>query len=130
MGIQIQWDNNEKTILLVTFEAEWTWEDLVVIDAHATALYSTVPHIVDIVADVRHNRLILSGVLSYVRSLLILPWNPRAGMAVVVGANTRLRTLFEAAARLADKPLTRIGFADSLEEARTLIAAARAQRGL
>jgi hypothetical protein len=128
VGIAVQWDNAEKTVILVTFEAEWTWRDIQDIDAQSVALYESVGHQVDIIADVRNSRMILSGILSYVRSLLTTSWHPFAGIAVVVGVSPSVRALFDAAALVARKSLERFVFAQTLEEAREVIQQRRAKR--
>jgi hypothetical protein len=128
VGIAVQWDNAEKTVILVTFEPEWTWRDVQDIDAQSVILYDSVGHLVDIIADVRNSRMILTGILSYVRSLLTTNWHPLTGIAVVVGVSPSVRALFDAAALVARKPLERIIFVQTLEEAREMIQQRRAKR--
>jgi hypothetical protein len=128
MGISAQWDNEEKTVILVTFEAEWTWDDVIAIDAQATAMYDSVGHQVDLIADLRENKLVVSGILSYARSLLTTNWHPLVGIVIVVGISSQVRALFDAAAAVTGKRWERVRFVNSLEEARGLIAQNHANR--
>jgi hypothetical protein len=128
VGIRVDWDNDEKTVIIVTLDTEWTWNDVQTINEKATILYESVDYVVDIIADVRDSRLVVTGILSYVRNLLTTPWHPHAGYVIVVGATISVRTLFEAAALAINKPLSRIAFAQTLEEARAIIQQRRAKR--
>jgi hypothetical protein len=128
LGISAQWDNEEKTIILVTIDSEWTWADLIAIDAQTTAMYESVGHTVDLVVDARQNKLVLTGFLSYARSLLDITWHPLAGNAVVFGAGSRVQALFDAAALVAGKRFERVRFVESLDEARALLKQMSANR--
>jgi hypothetical protein len=128
VGISVQWDNAEKTIVLITFDPAWTWKDVQLVDTRAIALYESVGHIVDVIADISHSQLVSTGFLSYIRSLLTTEWHPHVGVAVVVGASPSVRALFNAAALVARKPLERIRFAQSLDDARLMIKQRRANR--
>lgn len=128
VGISVRWDNDEQTIILVTFDAEWTWNDVHDVNTRATVLYESVDYVVDILADVRSTHLVTTGILSYARNLLSMPWHPHAGKVVVVGASRSVRTLFEAAALVAKKSLERITFAQSMDEAREIIQRRRVKR--
>ncbi|MFN8373261.1 MAG: hypothetical protein U0694_10360 [Anaerolineae bacterium] len=128
MGITVQWDNDEKTIVLVTFDAVWTWDDLRAVDEYAIPLYDSSEHIVDVIADLRHSHLVMTGILSYMRELLTMQWHPRAGNVVVVGASLSVRTLMEAAALVTRRPLARISFAQTIDEARLTLRNRRAKR--
>lgn len=128
VGISVQWYDDEKTIIVVTFDAEWTWKDVHDVNTNATVLYESVDYIVDILADVRNSHLVTTGILSYAQNLLTMPWHPHAGNVVVVGASRSVRTLFEAAALVARKSLERITFAQSMDEARDIIQRRRVKR--
>lgn len=128
MGISVEWDNAEKTIVLIAFDPAWTWKDVQTVDTRAIVMYDSVGHIVDVIADISHSKLVSTGFLSYIRSLLTTEWHPHVGIAIVVGASPSVRALFNAAALVARKPLDRIRFAQSLDEARLLIEQRRANR--
>ena len=128
MGITVQWDNDDKTIVLVTFGAVWSWDDLRAVDEYALPLYDSVDHVVDVIADLRNSHLVMTGILSYMRELLTMQWHPHTGNVVVVGASVSVRTLMEAAALVTRRPLTRISFALSMDEARLILQKRRAKR--
>ena len=53
MGIVVAWDNDEKTVLRVTYEDSWNWKDhRIALDA-INALLATVDHPVDLVVELQ-----------------------------------------------------------------------------
>jgi hypothetical protein len=53
MPITIDWDNPEKTAVLITYHAPWTWKEFDVAVKQMVALFDTVQHKVDVIFDIR-----------------------------------------------------------------------------
>ncbi len=53
MGISVNWDNDDKQIILVTYHQPWNWEDFETSLAEISTLLRSVPHMVDLIVDVQ-----------------------------------------------------------------------------
>jgi hypothetical protein len=54
MGIEIRWDNDEKTIIRETYNGRWTWDDFYLrITGEVPPMMKSVNHRVDVIADFR-----------------------------------------------------------------------------
>jgi hypothetical protein len=103
MGISVDWDNNEKTIILWTFSDPWTWEDFRVGFDRSYLLMRSVHHTVHILADARTVTKVPSGnILSNIR-MLITRYPANLGLHVAVSENVMIRALGEMVGRLVPK---------------------------
>lgn len=122
MGIRVEWDNDEKTVIRYVYEERWTWEDFHYARSQVREWLDTVDHRVDVIVDVRNSRLVPNGVLAQGRMFASnAPIAHRnEGHTIVVGANSLMRSMFEmfgkVYSRLSDE--LELEFASSLEEAR------------
>ncbi len=53
MPVEIRWVDDEKHVLLLAFNGDWTWEELYKIIQAAIQAYESVPHQVDVIYDFR-----------------------------------------------------------------------------
>jgi hypothetical protein len=121
MGIHVHWDNPEKTILVETFEGNWTLDDYHrMIDA-AAALLAQEDHPVHVICDGTQSKTLPSQMLSGVRyAIKKMPQNQ--GIVVFVNANMFAKTIINIAKKLTPLLVNTIEYADSVEAARAIIA--------
>jgi len=124
MGIRVMWDNSERTIIRYEFETRWSWGDLYAASDEGTALLDSVGHRVDFIADLRGTSHLPGDFMQHA-GRIAGGTHPRRGIVVVVGASPVLRGLSNTVGFLFRKATKDLRFADTLEEARTLIAAER-----
>jgi hypothetical protein len=123
MPIQIEWFNEEKTILLETFTGEWTVEDYRQLIDDAAVLLGTVHHNVHIIADATDAGLrlpnnLLGGGMTY--AIRHIP--PNQGITVFIGVNGITQTLIGIARKISPKVSQTTFTATTLEEAQRIIA--------
>jgi hypothetical protein len=122
MPIQIKWYNDEKTILLETFESGWTVEDYRHLIDEAAQYLATVDHTVHIIVDGSHDTShlpinMLRGGLAYaVRNV-----PPNQGITVFVGIDS-VSEMFLGIARNVNLKLSRSLFStDNLSKALQIV---------
>lgn len=123
MGIQVQWDNDEKTILRYDYQARWSWNELYQAVDQGYHLIDSVAHPVAVIIDLTASEGIPPGALSHARSIQQRA-HPRISMNVAVNAGGLLSTLTHTFLRLysALMQATSVHFAATVEEARAVIA--------
>lgn len=119
MPITLEWDGADRSVVKCTFEGSWTWDE-----AHAA-----LDRLAAMVADSERVWLIIlreqtrlrheDVVTNLRRVITVLP--PHVEMTVIVGASVFATLMIEALGRVGIGP--NIRFAESLEEAREMIAA-------
>ncbi|MFN8374528.1 MAG: hypothetical protein U0694_16825 [Anaerolineae bacterium] len=100
MSINSVWDNNEHSVLRVTFENSWTWEELDVAVAELHSEMSTVHHQVDTIVDMRASDIFPEGAFWRFHKLASIKHHNR-GRIIIVSSNNFVRTLMDALRRLA-----------------------------
>ena len=58
MGIVLEWENGQHTIIRWTFSGAWTWDDFEAAQREFHAMLNTVDHNVDVIADLRQSQLL------------------------------------------------------------------------
>lgn len=124
MGIKVEWGNAEHAIIRYEFEPRWSWGDLYAASDEGTAWLDSVAHRVDFIADLRATRHLPADFMQHA-GRIAGGTHPRRGIVVVVGASPVLRGLSNTLGFVYRKATQDLRFADSLEEARTVIAAER-----
>lgn len=123
MGINVRWDNRDKTAVLLEFETEWTFSDLEAAIQRIDDLIVSVSQQVDVVIDVEGARL-PKDVMTIARSL-VNTGEARAneGYRVVVGANNIIRQGYQLLQKTFPNQLKgrEILFADDLDTARGIL---------
>jgi hypothetical protein len=124
MGVTIQWDNAEKTVLRYDFMGRWTWDEFYAAYDIAKPMILSVTHKVDFILnptdDVSRNYTppnIMTHMLSIARKAL-----PNTGKCVSISRGTFSRVLLSMVSKVNPKISEQYVFADSLEEARALLA--------
>ncbi len=123
MAVHIQWDNSEKTVLRYDFEGRWTWQEFMAIFPQAKTMASTVQHtvhsIVNPLDDKSRGYLPPNTLAQVVQLYRGAP--PNIGATVIVGGSEFFRTLNRLSRRFYPRIAERYQFADTLEEARSIL---------
>lgn len=77
------WDDAEKSIIRHDFQGKWTWKEFFDAEVLANEMASSVPHRVDIIANMRAGYMPPDNALANARAL-ILRRTPNQGVIVVV----------------------------------------------
>lgn len=99
--IHVQWDNDEQTIVVFTFDGAWTWQDFRDACDESRRLHDQVSHIVVSIFDLREANDLPTNFFSHVRYALDVTDPPnRTQTQFVVGAGFLIRSLGEVFYRL------------------------------
>ncbi len=123
MAIVTRWDNKKKTIVLLEFESEWSWEELEEAVQRADTLIGSVDHFVDLIIDLE-GAAIPKDVFSAAKTLLASgEARPNEGARVVVGANGAIKTIYQTIQKTFNNAVEgrEILFAPNLSDARAII---------
>lgn len=126
MGIYVEWDNVDKTIIRYIFEGAWTWYDFRAAIAVADRLLDTVTHTADVILDVTNGQGgVPANALINMHEILD-NIHPRLGRVIFTGRDQRagsvmaLKHLLAALSRV--YPLKfELLFAPSLSDARQML---------
>src|SRR3954464_1167446 len=121
MSIEVNWDNEEKTIIQYVYEGRWTLQDFDDARAKAAKLEETVTHRVDVIIDVRKSSLVPTGTISRGKQVMTTTpsSHPNEGTAVIVGAGPLVRSIYDVVNKVYPDIVRRRGFrfARSMDEA-------------
>jgi hypothetical protein len=127
MSVKVVWDDEQHTALRYDLEGRWTWDEFYAAFNEGKAMMEGSAHTVHFILNAMDNLskgYVPPGALSHVASLnRNAP--PNAGITVAVGGNTLGKIFHGMIARIYPKIAKRYAFADSLEEARAMIAQRR-----
>ena len=123
MAIVTRWDDKKKSIVLLEFESEWSWEELETAVLEADGMICSVEHFVDLIIDLEGTT-IPKDIFSAAKTLLDSgEARPNEGARVVVGANGALKTIYQTIHKTFNSAMDgrEILFAASLADARAII---------
>lgn len=125
MGVDIQWANDDQTVILCTISGEGTWEDLYTMVEQQVVMMASVDHIVHNILNFEAEiKRIPPNAFLHLRRLMSID-RPNEGGVVIVGGPAMAKNLLSIVHRiygLRDEA-ARMMFADTVEEAYTLLAA-------
>ncbi len=122
MPISVEWDNEAKTIIRITYLGRWTWEENRQARQQTLEMVDRVDHIVHTIHDMRQSHGFPTDVITQVRKRLQKK-HPRVGLIVVVGNKSFVHVLYDVFATIYDKLVRKRKFylVHSLEQAYQLI---------
>ena len=123
MGIVVQWDNPEQTVIHFIYSGQWTFGDLFDAMQQSRELMDTVNHLVHGIVDMQDSKLMPNGALSLGRNVTMRK-HPNQGKTVIVGASGFARTLYDVYRKVYRTTFdeSAYAFASGLEEARSMLA--------
>ncbi len=122
MGIIVQWDNAEQTIIRFVYTGQWTFGDLFDAMQVARDFMDSVDHPVHGIVDMQDSKLMPNGALSLGRNVTMRK-HPNQGRTIIVGASGFARTLYDVYRKVYRTTFdeSAYGFATSLDEARLIL---------
>jgi hypothetical protein len=128
MGIDIKWDNEEKTIILTTYSGLFTWDEFEAMSRETESLLESVDHEVDILAGLE-DLVIPKDALANFPKIAQAPYftHPRVGLTVFFGASHFARTLLDLFGKVYNAAASMVTV-PTLEEAYEVIAEHRQAR--
>ena len=121
MGYQIQWDNEEKTVVFQQYTGKALKEDLYSLAEESARMLNSVPHRVHLIIDEHNVKMNLNATdMRYLENLV--PANQEGVVLIVNKDNLRYKKfLNDAGAKIAPKSFEQPFFVSALEEARQLL---------
>ncbi len=122
MGIIVDWDNPEKTVIRFVYSGQWTFGDLFDAMQASRELMDTVDHPVHGIIDMQESKLMPNGALSLGRNVTMRR-HPNQGKSIIVGASGFARTLYDVYRKVYRTTFdeSAFAFASTLDEARQLL---------
>ncbi len=123
MGVTVQWDNPEKTIIRFNYDAHWVWDDVHHAVDIAFVMIEEIEHEVASILDMTDSLGMPPNALAHARTLT-RHQHPRIAMQVTVGGNRFVKLMTDAFVRMYGTLGGRVStyFVNTVEEARYLIA--------
>jgi hypothetical protein len=124
MGIRVEWDNNEQTIIRYSLEGHWTWDDLLTAVATSNAMLDAAGRKIHFIHDATTSKGVPNGALTHLRRF-IGKEHPNTGRSVIVGAQGNAIMLARGLLGMVDRFYKKdwdFMFADTVGEARELLA--------
>jgi hypothetical protein len=120
MGVQVQWDNIDKTIIRYDFKGIWTWNDFYAAHKQAQELGATVPHHIDLILDMRAVSRLPGNALLHIKQYA--DKQPRnVGLAICITSDHFVQTIYSMDTPAHHRTEQSFRFAASLDEAYRLI---------
>lgn len=120
MSVHVQWDNEDRTIILWSFVGRWTWGEYEDALAAAVTMLDTVDHKVDYVYDVRLMSILPPDVVTRFKTKY-LKQPEKTGRFIAVGVDDYLRLVWNTFTDLPYARHLRVDYADTLEDARKIL---------
>jgi hypothetical protein len=128
MGVSVQWDDAEKTILRYDYGGKWTVEELYAAASEAKKLIEVegTQHKIAVIINMQNSSALPASAMTHGKRLMTMPL-PNVDFQVVVGANMFVRTLANTATKVYGQFGRKITtqFAQTMDEARSVIAKQR-----
>jgi hypothetical protein len=124
MSIQIDWVNDSKTCILLTYGKGWDWDDFFAASPKVAGMLDSIDHTADTLHDVRNTaipRNVISQFPKFTRGSVSLK-HPNAGVLVFVGVHPYLKILTQMFQKLYADLGRRVFLVNTMEDARQLLA--------
>lgn len=120
MPVTIAWDNDEHSVIRVTFEKRWEVGDLLRTIEEGARMIDSVNHKVDSIFDFTLSSITPPKLLSSLERMEATH-NENERLMIMVNASAYIKSLTKIAKLLAPKTFAHVHFADTLESAYALI---------
>lgn len=123
MGINVVWDNDEQTIIRYEFNGRWTWNDLFAALDKVQEMSTSVEHRVDAIIDLSRADLMPAGAFFSFdgrknAQKLASKADAARGLIAIAGANSFIRSIYDAFRSFNRSVSSGIHFADNAAQAR------------
>ncbi len=120
MGVQVVWDNDERTIVRYIFDKHWQWDDFFAAVETSLAMIDSVPNHVGTIFETALGMTIPKDVITHARKI-ISRRHERTVIIVIVAPGLYLRTLMQIATKLSHEIAQRVQAVTTIDEAREII---------
>lgn len=124
MPIQVNWDGDSHTTLLLHFDPEWSWDDFHSMVLRMADLARQVEHPVDLIFDLSVSRSVGSEAVVHIRRWIAL-WPPNTGHIAAISRQLMVTAVISILTRTTPACRGNVSMADSLDEARRILAERR-----
>ena len=127
MAIELFWDNDEQTVMLMEFEKGWTWEELFETLNTVKQVTEKRDYPIGAILDLRTGFSIPGGSIfsfearNQAKKMLAMS-NGNKGPMAIVGAGSMLKTLVQAFNMVDKNALNDVYFVDTMTEAQQIMA--------
>ena len=125
MSVHVQWDSEDQTTILWSFVGRWTWGEYEDALGVATAMMDSVDHQIDYIFDVRHMSILPPDLVTRVKAKY-LNQPEKIRYFIAVGFDRDLQLVWDTFTDLPYARHLKAEYADSLEDARDMLAGRRA----
>lgn len=122
MGVHVDWDSPEHTILIYSLDNAWTWDEAFALAETGTAMIATVPHMVDVIVDFQNCHTFPPQSFSQFQRVASLP-TPQTNLVIIAGGGTLLLTLYNLFTLMVGGKSGKYRWASNVEQARAIIRA-------
>lgn len=117
MAIEIVWDNDNQTIIRVTFPEQWTWDDFLEVDTITAKMVDSVNHKVCFLADLRQTKRIPTGLKLDIANQVLDFRHENSDLLIIVGMNKMIRALLNITLMALSRIRTQIKIVETIDEA-------------
>jgi hypothetical protein len=122
MPIQVKWDDESKTIIHVSVDGDWTWEEFYQSFDQGKTLLESVNHKVDFVVHMENAKTMPLGALNHGRKIMTMD-HPNRGLTVYTGETGLMKALIQIGRRMEPEAVAKYDhtFAVTDDDARKII---------
>ncbi len=123
MGIEIEWDNEQHSIMRFIYTDKWTWEEFYTKIDEANQLMDTVAHSCVSIIDMRNSNFLPAGAAVHIRNVIRKSMSHNnSGISVFLQADVIVRVMIDVLRRSYPDILENTDwlYAKTLEEARQI----------
>jgi hypothetical protein len=97
MGISVEWDNSEKTIVRFDYSGKWTWDEFYTYVKQANELMDTVDYRCVSIVDMSKSRYLPPGAAVHIRNIIRQSMSHNnSGITVFINADTIVKMFIDA----------------------------------
>lgn len=119
MSISVDWANEEKTLVIITFTGRWHWRDFDEMAKSITQMLQEVQHEVTMIFDFEKSSLYEPNMIEYIRKNYAVPAVTNWAKPIVVGVDYFTRVLWDGFTKLPFGQHYQVTFLDTIEDAIT-----------
>lgn len=126
MGIELYWDDDARTVMLMEVRDQWTWDELTETLNKVKRVTDTAGYEIGAILDlgpslrIPGGTIFTPGALTYARKVLQMS-EGGSGPVVVVGGGPVIKTIAGAVKALDAGAVSKVRFADTVDAARALL---------
>ena len=119
MSIEVSWDNEEKSIMLICYPPRWEWDEIYLMANRCNQMIDACGHLVVVIHDMHDIYRLPPNAFEHVHSLM-LSLHPHVKMLIFVGMRPLVRVIWNTFAELYSSVVQKRSFyaAENIDEAR------------